>query len=377
MDYTEKYAELEKIFNANQGDFNIPGSGIRVEFSRFLSEGISKDLFSGNDFEIMENQSFSYPVFVPAETGSRKVILLLHGLNERSWNKYLSWAYYLCSETNSYIILFPISFHINRSPLSWRDPRSMMRLLHEKAAEWGEVRNSCFANIALSNRLSDDPRRFVKSGYQTVCDLTVLMNQIRSGKHAFIPGNSQVNIFAYSIGAFLAEIIMMSNPDDLYSGSKLFMFCGGSVFSNMRGESKLIMDKLAYERVYNYYMEGFENEISKKGGPLAALVSGKVGLAFRAMIDFGRLRDFREKAMGLLRDQIYSIGLLKDRVIPAQGIIRTLNPETGHRRARAEIQDFNYEYSHENPFPLLKNGGSSEVDRCFERIMIPACRFLA
>ena len=46
---------------------------------------------------------------------------------------------------------------------------------------------------------------------------------------------------------FLAEIILMGNPDKLFSQSKLFMFCGGSVFSNMNGSSKLIMDSQAFD----------------------------------------------------------------------------------------------------------------------------------
>jgi hypothetical protein len=203
------------------------------------------------------------------------------------------------------------------------------------------------------------------------------MKQINTGTHPVIPAESRVNIFAYSIGAFLAEIIMMSNPDDLYTDSKLFMFCGGSVFSSMYGESKLIMDKLAYEKVYNYYMEGFENEIGRKGGVFENLVSGRVGMAFRSMIDFSRLREVRENALGRLRDQIYSIGLLKDRVIPAQGIARTVRPESLSGGSRMEILDFDYNYTHENPFPVLRNGSFSEVDRSFERIFEPACRFLA
>lgn len=376
MGYTEKYTELEKLFDPGTREMVIPGSDIRIVNNIFISDEVSPDLFSENDFEIKENRTFSYPVFVPADPGCRKAILLLHGLNERSWSKYLTWAFFLAAETNSYVILFPISFHINRSPQSWKDPRSMIKLLNEKAPTRGVVRSSCFANIALSNRLSDDPRRFLKSGYQTVSDLTRLMHHIADGKHPVVPRRSKVNIFAYSIGAFLAEIILMSNPDELYTDTRLFMFCGGSVFSNMYGESKLIMDKLAYEKVYNYYMEGFEKEISNKGGIFNNLVSGKVGMAFRSMIDFGRFREFREKALGRLRDQIYSVGLLKDRVIPASGIARTVRPESLSGGSRMEILDFDYTYTHENPFPVLRNGASSDVDRCFEMIFEPASRFL-
>jgi hypothetical protein len=370
MGYTVRYKELTAAFSQDIRNIKIPGSGIRIVNTDFVSDSVSGNIFSGTDYSISENLTFSYPIVIPADE-SHKVILMLHGLNERSWDKYLMWAEVLAEMTGSYVILFPISFHINRSPVSWKDPRSMLRFLKEKSSTRGETRSSSFANIALSNRLSDDPRRFLKSGYQTVYDLVKLIKQINAGQHTVIPAESNVNIFAYSIGAFLAEIIMMANPDGLFSGSKLFMFCGGSVFSNMKGESKLIMDKLAYEKIYNYYLERFEEEIKARGSVLDHLVSGRIGMAFRSMIDFNRFRDTREKALHSLEDRIYSIGLKKDTVIPAAGIVKTLN-----KNCRLEVIDFTHDYTHENPFPVINNNGHSEVDRSFEKVFEPACRFL-
>jgi len=371
MGYTDRYKELSAAYSPDISKIRVPGSGITIVNTDFVSDGISGNLFSGNDYLITENLTFSYPVMIPAGK-SNKVILILHGLNERSWDKYLLWAETLAEMTGSFVILFPISFHINRSPVSWKDPRSMLRFLKEKMATRGETRSSSFANIALSNRLTDDPRRFLKSGYQTVYDLVKLMKQINAGQHPVIPAGGKVNIFAYSIGAFLAEIIMMANPDGLFSGSKLFMFCGGSVFSNMRGESKLIMDRLAYEKVYNYYLERFEDEIKSHGSVLDHLISGKIGMAFRSMIDFSRFSDVRNIALQNLGDQVYAIGLKKDQVIPVEGILRTLSGNT-----HVETIDFNYGYTHENPFPVLNNASSTEVDRSFMKIFETAGRFLS
>jgi hypothetical protein len=53
-------------------------------------------------------------------------------LYERSWLKYLAWALNLAELTGSYVILFPISFHINRSPATWKDPRTMIHLLKDR-----------------------------------------------------------------------------------------------------------------------------------------------------------------------------------------------------------------------------------------------------
>ena len=121
-----------------------------------------------------------------------------------------------------------------------------------------------------------------------------------------------MNIFAYSIGAFLAQIIMMGNPGSLFTESKLFLFCGGSVFSNMHGTSKFIMDSLAYRKVYSYYLDEFENRIKGKSQLTDFLQTDTTGMAFRSMIDLGRHRNFREKAIKRIYDQTRSVALAGD-----------------------------------------------------------------
>jgi hypothetical protein len=377
MEYTKKYNELKSVFNPEIKEIKIPGSDIRVVNSEFRSNIVKNIFFNKNDVSITENTSFSYPVFVPVNKQSKKVILLLHGLNERSWIKYLVWAYYLSLSTESYVILFPISFHINRSPVLWKDPRAMLPFLQERKTTYSEIDMSSFANIALSNRLTEDPMRFFNSGYQTVCDIEKLMIRLKKGEHDVVPGCSEVNIFAYSIGAFLAQIIMMGNPKNLFSESRLFMFCGGSVFSNMHGTSKLIMDSLAYDKLYSFYMNNFEKEIMRKNSWIDYIRSSQIGMAFRSMIDLGRFKTIRENMLQRLKEQIRSVALTKDAVIPARGIVETMNFRTNKMSYPAEVWDFPYPYSHENPFPVFNIPLSREVDRSFERLFTEAISFLA
>ena len=377
MEYTKKNNELRSVFDPDKNEIKIPGSDIRIVNLDFISDSISNGFSNKNDVSISENITFSYPVFVPANCDSKKVIILLHGLNERSWIKYLAWAYYLSLNTGSYVILFPISFHINRSPVIWKDPRAMLPVLKERKMTYGEIDMSSFANIALSNRLTEDPMRFFNSGYRTVCDIVKLMSLINKGEHQVIPGGCKVNIFAYSIGAFLAQIIMMGNPENLFSDSRLFMFCGGSVFSNMHGTSKLIMDSLAYDKVYSFYMTDFEKEIKGKSPLVDFLRSSQIGMAFRSMIDLGRFRKFRESVLRGLKEQIRSIALSKDTVIPAEGIVKTMNCITRNKSYPAEVWNFPYPYTHENPFPVFDTSLSLSVDRSFERLFTAASLFLA
>jgi hypothetical protein len=375
MEYTETYNELKSIFTTGEKRISIPGSHITIHNLHFESAVPSDEFSSTTDSQIDENRCFSYPVFVPRNHESKKVILLLHGLNERSWIKYLAWAYYLAEYTGSYIILFPISFHINRSPSSWKDPRMMINFMKERNASLGKINMSSFANIALSNRLTEDPMRFFKSGYQTTADIVKLLSSVRNGEHDIIPKTSDVNIFAYSIGAFLAEIILMGNPEKLFSDSKLFILCGGSVFSNMQGSSKLIMDSLAFDRVHSYYLNEFENTLTGKSQLVDFLRSSQIGMAFRSMIDLARFRTFRENILKKLSEQIRSISLVKDSVIPSKGVISTLG--SFEKKDIVDVWDFPYSYTHENPFPVFDNPLSKKVDYWFEKVFAEASLFLA
>jgi hypothetical protein len=375
MEYTKTYNELKSIFDIEEKEISIPGSDIKIHNIGFTSDGLSKEFLNKEDIVISENQTFSYPVFTPGNINCDKVILLLHGLNERSWVKYLVWAYYLAKYTGSYVILFPISFHINRSPSSWKDPRQMIPFMKDRNSLLGEINMSSFANIALSQRLTEDPMRFFNSGYQTNCDIVKLLSSIRTGEHELIPQTRNFNIFSYSIGAFLSQIMIMGNPENLFSDSKLFIFCGGSVFSNMKGTSKLIMDSLAFEKLYNYYMNEFESTLNGKSPLVEFLHSSQIGISFRSMIDFGRFKTFRENIFKNLRDQIHSLSLRKDSVIPCNGVVSTLDYQT--KKDIVDIWDFPYEYSHENPFPIFNSPLSKKVDYWFERVFSEATLFLA
>ena len=373
MNYTDGYNDLRQLFNSDVKQIDIPWSGVRINNLIFRSEPRDNLFLNTSDKLISENESFSYPVFSPSSPG-KKVILLLHGLNERSWVKYLTWAHWLAENTSSYVVLFPISFHINRSPESWKDPRSMVPVVHTRNSMVGNPEMLSFANVALSNRLTEDPMRFLISGQQTASDLVRLLKTIQSGNHELIPGGCKLNIFAYSIGAFLAEILMLSDPEALFSESKLFIFCGGSVFSNMNGRSKLIMDSHAFDKVYKFYLNDFEDNLKKKSRISEFLLSTNIGMAFRSMIDRSRLKSFRESGFRKLRDQIRCIILRNDIVIPPAGVIDTLRA-TGNSDS-VRLFDFPFSCSHENPFPVFHSHERSKVDMIFEMVFSDAATYL-
>ena len=111
------------------------------------------------------------------------------------------------------------------------------------------------------------------------------------GKVSYISPNAQVDFFAYSIGAFLSQILFIANPNGIVSNSRLFMFCGGAFFSEMNGVSKMIMDETAFEKISNYYNDEFVWGLRQfvTWGNVAWVALTALGYAWKT--NFGGIRD--------------------------------------------------------------------------------------
>ncbi|HRX31193.1 MAG TPA: DUF6051 family protein [Tenuifilaceae bacterium] len=390
MEFTKIYNELKDVFSLDNERTTINGSGMEIRIMQFKSNsslvlpsnGIDEQtLFHQTiatcDENIEENRTFSYPVFVPKSEGlHNKAIVLLHGLNERSWLKYLPWAYYLSENTNRPVILFPIAFHMNRSPEKWANPRAMMPLLSSRQQAVSPDL-STFANVALSQRLSDDPLRFFASGKQSSEDITRLLETIKKGEYPLLAENSHIDFFSYSIGAFLSQILFIANPKGLFDDSRLFMFCGGAYFSEMYGASRLIMDSQAFANLRKYYLGDFLKEL-KVDSPFSEYVNGNdISEAFVSMISPDLNADFRQNRLEKLSEKIRIIGLKKDQVIPSSKIKSTFSDIKNRVKDFFQELDFPYKYSHEVPFPVFSDSKSLQVDDNFNRVFQPVVEFLA
>jgi len=389
MEYINTYNELKNIFTLDKEIIPIEGSKMSIRILKFTSnsslilppKGVDEDTemqksIAIADGSIPENNTFSYPVFVPdSATLHNNAIILLHGLNERSWLKYLPWAYRLASETNRPVILFPISFHMNRSPDIWANPREMMPLLSQRNKIEG-LSMSTFANIALSQRLSDYPLRFFASGKQSADDITKLLTDIKQGNCPFLAPESRVDFFAYSIGAFLAQILFLANPAGLLTNSMLFLFCGGALFDEMRGTSRLIMDSDAYASLRRYYLKDFDKELKEKTPFSAYFMQTGMGNAFRAMLSYETNKKFREARFLELKDQIRIISLKNDKVIASNYIQSTFECIKSKMKGLVQELDFAFDYSHEIPFPVNNAKIFPTVNKAFDDIFTPAIAFL-
>lgn len=374
MNYTTRYQQLNTIYKMGT-DIELPETGVRVLHYNFTSNLSSyENRLDGNGVfndQVPENTSFIYPVFVPEDCKIfNEAILLMHGLNERNWAKYLTWAEYLCVETNKPVILFPIAFHINRTPVFWSNPRMLKNIFEERRKSLGNDRTVSFANVALSERISQNPLRFYASGRQTLNDMANLYNDIKSGKHSLFSENTHIDIFAYSIGAFLSQIAFMTNPANLFADSKLFMFCGGSIFSSMFGQSRGIMDKEAF----NTLLEFYEHDFSDKN--VGESFRDKALRAFNSMISPERNRRERTGFFKKMGSRLSGVSLRRDFVIPYRGIEKALGEKNAH--SKIDLIDFDFEYTHENPFPTTGlNSQTKDVDKSFNLIFGKAAGFLA
>jgi hypothetical protein len=364
MEYSKRYQELNTLFRLGI-DTHLTESNIDICHFSFQSKhetGQSEDANTNSaDVNIVENMSFVYPIFMPGEIKrADNAILLLHGLNERNWNKYLTWAEYLCSRTGKPVILFPIAFHMNRSPLSWSNPRALQPIMNLRRQLYGDDRSLSFANVALSERISEKPYRFYSSGRQSIMDLSTLFVQIKMGEHDLFKENAHIDIFAYSIGAFLAEITMLTNPGNLFSDSKLFLFCGGGIFSSMVGQSRSIMDKRAFQILYDFYLNHFVKSVKSLSG------KDRIFDSFNSMISTDRNKIQRELFFNQMGNRLKGILLKNDKVMISQGIPEALGVACS--ASHIARMDFSYQYTHENPFPVNGQTDSTKVDEGFSKI---------
>ena len=108
-------------------------------------------------------------------------------------------------------------------------------------------------NYVLSERLSENPIRFYTSRKQSLEDVTTLVKDI-IGRHPFFNHNCQVDIFAYSIGAMLTQILLMANPNKLFSDTRALLFVEAPCLK-MNGLSKNIMDKVCFKALHAFYTD--------------------------------------------------------------------------------------------------------------------------
>jgi pimeloyl-ACP methyl ester carboxylesterase len=314
--------------------------------------------------EIRENVDFRYIVFHPAGIKkNREMILLLHGLNERSWQKYLPWAEKLCLETKKSVLLFPIAYHMNRSSGDWMIRKSQFSFQKKREADYPGLMETSSVNAVLSERLQKSPERFYTSGLQTYHDILDLIRDIKKGSHPDFQPDTTMDIFAYSVGGYLAEVLLMADPENWFSRTKLMIFCSGSALIKTNPLSRAILDSKAVKSLVHFFKRN-----SKRKTDIKVPGKSKELHYFKCLLYDRKFRKERTGRLSEIGPRIRAIALSGDKVVPAEDIRKALPKVTA-------VEDFTYPYKHEMPFPVLKNG-REEVDAAFNRIFSSAAEHL-
>ena len=387
--YADSEIEVEENMVMRNFNFNskaqsiLPGGiGNKDDYEFIPAEtdyepDVIRKMLNKTDAEIMENIDFKYHTlsFKSGEK-AKGIILMFHGFNEKVWAKYLPWAKYLLEKTGKTIVLFPIAFHMNRAPVAWSSTREMYKISQERKERHPNVINSSLSNVAISTRLHNKPQRFIWSGLQTYYDVVTLFEQIKKGDHPTIAADTTIDVFAYSIGCLLAEILMMTNKNGYMDNSKFVAFCGGAVFNRLSPVSKFILDSEANVSLYSYLVEHLESHL-KRDLVMARHLGEDYpeGVNFRSMLDYKVLTKYREDIFRKMADRIYAVALEQDTVIPPYEVINTLLGSKRDIPVKVDIFDFPYKYKHEDPFPAL-TGIAEEVEKAFAQTFEPIAEFL-
>lgn len=320
------------------------------------------------DALIAENNEFEYFIMRSHnDKPVKKVIFLLHGFNEKLWDKYYSWGHALCEKTGSAIVFFPLAFHMQRSKHEWNDRTSMYKLSAQRKLEFPNIVDSSLVNVAISIRLHNLPQRFIWSGLQTYYDILQLIDEFKAGKHLLIDKDFSFDFFAYSIGALVAEILKLSNYKGYFTESKIGLFCGGAVFNRIGAVSKFIIDSEASVALFSYLVEHLNNIIKKDDMMKHYLEEHTEGMILRSMLRFNRMREYREGLFKQVEDDFYAITLKGDMVIPPCEIINTLQGAYRNINIKVDEMDFCFPYTHEIPFPI-NTDHQNDVDKAFNNV---------
>ena len=355
ISWESTYSEVLSSFEGDAG---------RRAHESFAAAGFSA--LALPDREIAENRRVNCPIVRPASGKNfDRACVLIHGLNERSWDKYLPWAQAIADKAHCPVVLFPIAFHMDRSPAAWADFGIMRGVSKERQARIAGLKQSSMANAAISERLDEAPGRFFLSGLMAAHDLGDLVRALKEGEVPGIAAGARLGFFGYSIGTYLLQCLSLGD-ESFASAGKRFLFCGGPFLSAMQPESKYIMDSKAHEKLLDFWVYDLAAEL-RKDAELASLIDTPEGRAYCAMVDPRHPQMHRKEFFSNGDTQVASLS--GDDVMPRQAILDFFDG-TGVRPLFIDLPPV---CTHIAPFNPL---GGEEVGPAFDRLFGEVAEYL-
>ncbi|MGH8058846.1 MAG: DUF6051 family protein, partial [Candidatus Entotheonellia bacterium] len=325
-----------KAFREKQIRWGVPHAPVLAEHFVWIKADLRSShaqLLLEQDRQELDNVAFACPLVLPRQGGPfQRVVIILHGLNESEYRKYFPWACTLAS-AGFPVLLFPLTFLINRRPRTWRGEDKTDQCLQVRQALADNMTATRY-NAVLSERLDEHPERLFMGGQQSYFDLLDLVESLRGGTFVldgqgadtlvplqpFVAG-TRVDFLAYSIGGYLTLALLLGEQDrPTLSDSRAVIFAAAApmthVAPGVRANplSPFILDGRASERLWSFYR-------SADAEPFLASPQGQWCRAlFRA--EHAMLSPCLEP----LRPRLLTIGNTADTVIPAAGMAVNLGP---------------------------------------------------
>jgi len=347
LDFPEEGAELYYLSYASANGHYLLGHQEYECKTHGLSFTGHASAEGSSDNQIVENIHFQYPLLrergsVSSSHRHGRVTLLLHGLNERSFGKYLPWAYHLWDKSGSPVLLFPLTFHVNRVLPAWGQQQmdSFKRRQQIKDNE-----NVHRFNAVISERLDAYPERFFWGAIQSYWDLVDLARQIRAGLHTHIAADARLDFVGYSAGGFLALLLLLENHEALFANSRACLFSTCAAIRDLNLSSPFIVDGEAENRLMKFYVRHLERSAGERMLHwLEEHGEGRWARAFTGLLpDRGRLN----ARLSELAPRLLGFANPNDRVIPQGAMLNSLQGVLRDTGVRVEELALGV---HENPF---------------------------
>ena len=302
-------------------------------------------VLSPPDYLIPQNASFRYPLVRdhdPARHRHHHAIIILHGLNERSFTKYIPWAYQLWSALRVPVILFPLSFHINRVNPAWMF--GQQENYEQRLALPGNDNVHRF-NAVMSDRLGAHPERFFWGALQSYWDIVDLARQIREDRHPHLAPDARIDFLGFSAGGFVSLAVMLEDHAHRFQESRCVLFATCAAVRDMSLSSHLIVDQIAEISLMNLYVK-YQQKLSNPR-MIHWLTEHSEG---RWLNGFCGLRPDRrrlEERLIEIAPRVMGIANANDQVIPSGGMFNALQGNRRNIPIRVEELELGI---HENPF---------------------------
>lgn len=299
------------------------------------------------DVEIGENLHFRYPLLreaAPAASRrrSRHLVLVFHGLNERSFTKYVPWAYHLWRSTGAAVVLYPLAFHIRRVSPLWG--AHLQAFLRARRAVAGNESAHAF-NAVISDRLGVRPERFFWGGLQSYREVVDLVRQVRAGGHPHVAPEAQIDLVGYSAGGYLALALLLIDEGGLFTRTRAVVFESGAALRDVNLSSRLIVDLAAETALMKLFVRYTDTHAN--GRLRHWLEEHTEGRWFRALCGAPTERLALEARLGRIAPRLLGITNLNDQVIPPGGVLNLL--QGLHRDTGVRVEELELGV-HEHPF---------------------------